>query len=68
MDTTTLILMLIPLILIQVGLQIFSLVDLYKHHGARPPAPTWLWVLIIIFGELLGPILYFIFGRKEDVD
>lgn len=68
MDTTTLILMLIPLIVIQVGLQIFALFDLYKHGGARPPLPTWAWVVIIIAGELLGPILYFIFGRKEDAE
>lgn len=68
MDTTTVILALIPIVLIQIGLQVYALYDIYRNGGARPPLPTWAWVLIIILGELLGPILYFFFGRKEDVD
>ncbi|HEX3051531.1 MAG TPA: PLD nuclease N-terminal domain-containing protein [Aggregatilineaceae bacterium] len=66
MDTTTWILILTPLILIQLGLMAFALYDLYKRGSARPPLPTWAWVLIIVFGEMLGPVLYFVLGRKED--
>jgi hypothetical protein len=66
MDDTTLLLLLIPLVVIQVSLAIYALIDLYRRGGARPPLPTWAWVLIIALGELLGPVLYFIFGRKED--
>ncbi len=66
MDTTTWILILTPLILIQVGLMAFALYDLYKRGGARPPLPTWAWVLIIVLGEMLGPVAYFVLGRKEE--
>ncbi len=66
MDNTTLALMIIPLILIQACLMIFALYDIYQRQGVRPPLPTWAWVLIVIFGEMLGPVLYFVFGRKED--
>jgi len=56
-----------PLIALQLGLQIYALYDIYKRGGARPPLPTWAWVLIVALGQLLGPVLYFFVGRKEDV-
>jgi hypothetical protein len=64
--STTLILALIPLIVIQLALQIYALYDIYQHQGARPPLPTWAWVLIVVFGEIIGVIVYFAIGRKED--
>lgn len=66
MDNTTLTLMLVPLVLIQIGLAIFALYDMYQRKGARPPLPTWAWVLIVIVINILGPIIYFTLGRKED--
>lgn len=67
MDDTTLILALIPLVLIQVGLALFALYDITQRKGARPPLPTWAWVVIVLVINLIGPILYFALGRKEDV-
>jgi hypothetical protein len=64
--STTLILALIPLIVIQLALQIYALYDIFQHGGARPPLPTWGWVVIVVFGELIGVIAYFAIGRKED--
>jgi hypothetical protein len=57
---------LIPLIAIQLALQIYALYDIFKHGGARPPLPTWGWVAIVVFGEIVGVVLYFAIGRKED--
>ncbi len=56
--------LIIPLLLIQIGLAIFALIDLSKREKTR--GPKWMWALIIIFGELLGPIVYFIAGRTEE--
>jgi len=56
--------LIIPLILIQLALMIFALVDLSRRERTR--GPKWMWALIIIFGELLGPILYFTIGRTEE--
>ncbi len=56
--------LIIPLLLIQLALMIFALVDLSKRETTR--GPKWMWVLIIVFGELLGPIIYFVIGRPED--
>ena len=56
--------LIIPLVLIQLSLMIFALVDLSKREKTR--GPKWLWVLVIIFGELFGPIIYFVVGRTEE--
>jgi hypothetical protein len=55
--------LLIPLVLLQLGLQIWALVDLARREATN--GPKWLWVVIIILGEFLGAIIYFIVGRKE---
>jgi hypothetical protein len=56
--------LLIPLILIQLALMVFALIDLSKREKTR--GPKWMWLLIIVFGELVGPIVYFIVGRPEE--
>ena len=53
----------IPIVVIQLILMIVALVDLSKRE--RTKGPKWMWALIIVFGELLGPILYFVLGREE---
>jgi hypothetical protein len=55
--------LLIPVIVLQLGLQIWALVDLARREATN--GPKWLWAVIIIAGELLGPVIYFIAGRKE---
>ncbi len=54
---------LIPIIVLQLGLMIFALVDLVRREKTK--GPKWLWALIIVFVNLIGPILYFILGREE---
>ena len=56
--------LLIPLIAIQLVLMIVALLDLRRREKVR--GPKWLWVLLIIFGEMIGPILYFVVGRQEE--
>ena len=54
----------IPLVLLQLTLMIVALVDLIRREKTRY-LPKWAWAIIIILGELIGPIIYFIFGREE---
>lgn len=56
--------LLAPLIIIQLILTIVALIDLIKRNHTL--GPKWMWLLIIIFVATLGPILYFIVGRKHD--
>lgn len=52
-----------PIFAIQVILLIIALVDLSKINETN--GPKWLWAIIIILASILGPILYFVFGRKQ---
>ncbi len=54
------------LLLLQLTLQIVALVLLVKTPSDRITigGRKWVWALIIILGELVGPILFFILGRK----
>lgn len=51
-----------PLIVIQAILLIVALIDLARIHATN--GPKWIWAIVIIFVNIIGPILYFIFGRK----
>jgi hypothetical protein len=56
-------LLIIPILALQLILMVAALVDLAKRERTR--GPKWMWVLIIVLGELIGPIVYFIVGREE---
>ncbi|AIY06577.1 hypothetical protein Plano_2612 [Planococcus sp. PAMC 21323] len=63
MDQTTMIMALVPLFIIQFALMIFALVDLVKNPN--PNGPKWMWGIIIVIINILGPILYFVIGRRN---
>jgi hypothetical protein len=53
-----------PLFIIQLILLIVSLVDLFRIEKTN--GPKILWVFIIVFVNIIGPILYFVIGRRND--
>ncbi len=55
--------LIIPLVLIQLALMVYCLVDLGRREYTH--GPKWLWAIIIVLGELIGPIVYLVAGRKE---
>ena len=56
---------LIPLVVIQIILLITALLHLSKHPNVKIGSKT-LWTFIIIFLNIIGPVLYFLIGRGED--
>lgn len=56
--------LLIPVILVQFGLQIYAIVNLMKRTQVRFNSKP-LWAAIIIFGGILGTIGYLIFKGEE---
>lgn len=62
-DLTEAILLLAPVLLIWFILLVAGLVDLISCQRTR--GPKWLWVLIVILFSIIGPVVYFIFGREE---
>ena len=55
---------LIPVLVIQLVLMISALVDLIRREHTR--GPKWVWVLVILFVNYIGPIIYFVAGRNEE--
>jgi hypothetical protein len=55
---------LIPVILIQLGLMVFALLDLVRRPTAN--GPRWMWAVVIIVINIIGPIAYFLIGRREE--
>ena len=56
--------LLIPVVLIQLALLITALVDLVRRPQTR--GPKWAWVLVIVLINFIGPIVYFVAGRKDE--
>ncbi len=55
--------LLIPLIILQLFLQILALLSLFKQDLSKEK--RIIWVVIILLLNLLGPIIYFLFGRRD---
>ncbi|PAC33617.1 MULTISPECIES: PLD nuclease N-terminal domain-containing protein [Bacillaceae] len=53
----------LPIIVIILLFIIFALVDLYRNKSRRKNVLVWTIVIILVIP--LGPILYFIIGRKD---
>jgi len=56
---------LIPILVIQLALLVFALVDLVKRKRVKGGNKI-LWGAIIILIDIIGPIIYLLFGREED--
>ncbi len=56
--------LLIPVIILELGLLIFALVDLIRREKTR--GPKWAWALVIVCINFIGPIVYFFFGRQDE--
>ena len=56
--------LLIPIVLLQLALLVFALIDLSRRPKVN--GPKWVWVIIIIGFSLIGPIAYFLVGRQEE--
>lgn len=63
MSDTTIILALLPVIIIQLILMFFALTDLIRNP--KPNGPKWVWGLVIVVINIIGPILYFAIGRRN---
>ncbi len=54
---------LIPLVVLQVLLMVVALVDLLRRERTR--GPKWAWALLVVLINLIGPVVYLLFGREE---
>lgn len=56
---------LLPLLILELVLMVAALIDITRREPERIRGPKWAWVLVSVFVATLGPIAYFLFGRKE---
>jgi len=54
---------LIPVVLIELGLMIFALTDLIRRE--RTKGPKWMWAILIVLVQIIGPVVYLVAGREE---
>ena len=52
-----------PLALISLLLLIVALVVCIRTEQTR--GPKWMWIIIILFGNLMGSVLFFVMGRRS---
>ncbi|GEM04356.1 negative regulatory protein YxlE [Halolactibacillus miurensis] len=61
------VLLLLPLIVLQFILTIVAVMSWYKaDQDMRLNGNRWLWLFVILIITTIGPILFFIFGRRQD--
>ncbi|OJG79871.1 hypothetical protein RV10_GL004941 [Enterococcus pallens] len=57
--------LLLPLILLELVLMITALVHVLRHPHYRF-GNRILWVIIVVVIQIIGPVIYFAFGRSDD--
>lgn len=55
--------LLAPVMLVWLIMLIAGLSDLVRGRETR--GPRWLWYVVVICFGILGPALYFLYGRQE---
>lgn len=53
-----------PILVIQLILLAIALIDCIRSERTR--GPKGLWILVILFIQILGPVLYFVIGKERD--
>lgn len=56
---------LIPLFILQLILLVTAIMHLVKNDRLTQQNKI-IWALVIVFVNIIGPIIYLIFGRKDD--
>lgn len=56
---------LIPVILIELALMVSALIHLFNHTTYRFGNRV-LWFVLVVFLQIVGPVLYFALGRSDE--
>ena len=64
--SASLLLILLPVVVIELGLVVFSLVDLLKPERQVVGNNKLIWALVIVLVGTIGPIVYLLAGRKQN--
>lgn len=53
-----------PIIALQIVLMTAALITCLRSEKTN--GPKWMWVLIILFVSLFGPVAFFVAGRRDN--
>lgn len=54
-----------PILAVQLGLQLFCLLDIWKfNRDKRDRQDRWVWTIIVLVFSLFGCIFYLVFERR----
>ncbi len=56
---------LIPLLIAELALGITALVHVLRHPHYRF-GNTVMWAIVVMVFQIIGPVIYFVFGRGEE--
>jgi hypothetical protein len=65
-DTGQILAIVVPLVAIQLALIVLALRDLMQPERRVRGNSKLLWGIVIVLGELLGPLVYFAVGREPE--
>lgn len=57
--------LILPVFILEVILAITALVHVLRHPNYRFGNKV-IWILVVLFVQIIGPIFYFVFGRGEE--
>jgi hypothetical protein len=65
-DLTLLVALILPILVIQIVFIVVALRDLLRPERRVRGDSKGVWIIVIVFLQLLGPILYFTLGREAE--
>lgn len=57
--------LILPVFILEVILAITALIHVLRHPNYRFGNKV-IWILVVLFVQIIGPIFYFVFGRGEE--
>ena len=65
LDPQAIALLVIPFLVIQLGLMLYAVYDLFQEDRRVRGDAKWLWAIVIFFVNIVGPLIYLFVGRDE---
>jgi phospholipase D-like protein len=65
LKTEQIVALLAPIVIIQIGLMIAALHDLEQEDRHVRGGSKLVWALVIVFVNVIGPIVYLVAGRED---
>ena len=57
--------LIVPLLALQLILIAVSLWDLTRPDRRVKGGNKWVWAVVVVFGQLIGPLVYLFIGRED---